>query len=111
MIQPKKSLGEKLSACDLHQAAPPLQLSRADPNHRSTAIKVILITIALTDLYLDHFLGGRKSSVGYALRLLSYSSKSEEMQTQNIFNFDLGFSTSSCDIVSGSCTCVCLSAC
>lgn len=50
--------GKELSACDLHQAALPLQLSCADLNHRSPAIKVILITIGLTDLYLDHFLGG-----------------------------------------------------
>lgn len=81
MIQPKKSLRGKLSACDLHQAALPLRLGCADPNHRSTAIKVILITVGLTDLYLDHFLGG-KSSVGYIFRLLRLSVKSEKVQTK-----------------------------
>lgn len=60
----EKFVGKKLSACDLHQAALPLQLSCADLNHRSTAIKVILITIGLTDLYLDHFLGrGNKATL------------------------------------------------
>lgn len=56
-------VGGWLSACDLHQAALSLQLSRVDPNHGSPAIKVILITIGLAVLYLDHFLEKRKAVV------------------------------------------------
>lgn len=51
----KENLGKKPSACDLHQAAGALQSSCKDINHRSTAIKNLLITIGLTDLYLDLF--------------------------------------------------------
>lgn len=55
MILPKKIWGKELSACDLHQAAGALQSSYTDINHWSTAIKILLITIGLTDLYLDLF--------------------------------------------------------
>ena len=51
----KENLEKKQSACDLHQAAAALQSSCTDVNHKSTAIKVLLIAIGLTDLYLDMF--------------------------------------------------------
>lgn len=51
----KENLGKELSACDLHQAAGALQSGCTDINHRSAAIKILLITIGLTDLYLDLF--------------------------------------------------------
>lgn len=44
-----------MSACDLHQALRTLQSSCTDINHESTAIKILLITIGLTELYLDQF--------------------------------------------------------
>lgn len=60
MIQRKKRLGgKKLSACDVHQSAPPLQFNCAEPNHKSTAFEVILISIGLTDLYITSR-GGKK---------------------------------------------------
>lgn len=49
-MENEKFGGKKLSVCDLHQPAPPLQFNCAEPNHRSTAFKVILISICLTDL-------------------------------------------------------------
>lgn len=51
----KENLGKELSACDLHQAVGALQSSGTDINHRSTAINILLITIGLTNLYLDPF--------------------------------------------------------
>lgn len=112
MIQPKKSLGgKKLPASDVHQSAPPLQFNCAEPNHKSTAFEVILISICLTDLYIT-FRGGKITVLDTCLNYRDCSSKSEEMLTQkNILHFDLGFSISPCDIVSGSCRCVCLSSC
>lgn len=55
MIQPKKIWGKELSACDPRQAATALQSVYTNIKYRSSAIKILLITIGLTDLYLDLF--------------------------------------------------------
>lgn len=43
----KENLEKELSACDLHQAAGVLQSSYTGINHKSSAIKILLITIGL----------------------------------------------------------------
>lgn len=81
--------GKKLPACDVHQSAPPLQLNCAEPNQKSTAFEVILISIGLTDLYITSR-GGKKTVLDTCLNYRDCSSKSEEMSTQkNILHFDL----------------------
>lgn len=55
MIQPKKIWGKSCLRVIYTRQPELLRSSYTDINHRSTAIKILLITIGLTDLYIDLF--------------------------------------------------------